>query len=294
MAQVTITDESAALLHELWEGMRDQHGEDRTEAELVDDAIWRVHRGFFGRPPGEGGPDQPTGPFFKWASGRGAEVLLRQIDAKTFRLAQPFRYDDGTRRINVPEDDVTDLASVPRFLTWLIPRYGRHTLAALVHDHLQDVEDVTSEEADLIFRDSMGDIGVPLSRRWLMWSAVGLRTEKNHGGWRLVRAIGWAVVFAAAALVLSGALVWGALTGWGELGAAVVAVAGVMAAALVLSVVWGRLWRLGALTALGLVFFTLPILLVLIALGGYLALEWMVEHVFVRASHRNPVLVRNL
>lgn len=294
MAQVTITDESAALLHELWEGMRDQHGDDRAEVELVDDAIRRVHRGFFGRPPGEGGSDQSTGPFFKWASGRGAEVLLRQVDAKTFRLAQPFRYDDGTRRINVPEDDVTDLASVPRFLTWLIPRYGRHTLAALVHDHLQDVDDVTSEEADLIFRDSMGDIGVPLSRRWLMWSAVGLRTEKNHGGWRMVRALAWAVVFAAAALALSGALVRGALTGWAELGAAVVAVGVVLLAALVLSVVWGRRWRLGALTALGLVFFTLPILLVLVALGGYLALEWLVEHTFVRAAHRNPVLVRNL
>ena len=294
MAQVTITEESAALLHELWEGMRDQHGEDRTEAQLVDDAIRRVHRGFFGRPPGGGGPDQPTGPFFKWASGRSAEVLLRQVDATTFRLSQPFRYDDGRRRFNVPEDDVTDLASVPRFLTWLVPRYGRHTLAALLHDHLQDDDRVSSEEADLLFRDSMGEIGVPLARRWLMWAAVGLRTEKNRGGWRMVRAVAWVVLFAAAALALSVGLVAGALSGWGPLLTAIGAVAGVVVGALVVSVVWGRLWALGSLTAVGLVFFSLPVLLVLIALGGYLALEWAVERVAVRSPHRNPVLARNL
>ncbi|HEY5171135.1 MAG TPA: DUF1353 domain-containing protein, partial [Acidimicrobiia bacterium] len=30
----------------------------------------------------------------------------------------------------------TDLASVPRSLTWLFPRYGKYTKAAVLHDYL--------------------------------------------------------------------------------------------------------------------------------------------------------------
>jgi hypothetical protein len=30
----------------------------------------------------------------------------------------------------------TDLASVPRLLTWLVPRYGTYTKAAVLHDYL--------------------------------------------------------------------------------------------------------------------------------------------------------------
>ena len=298
MPDVTITDESARRLRELHEGMRSEHGDQRTEADLVDDAIKRVHRGFFGLTPDEGGPEQPTGPFRKWGSDRRAEVLLRQVDAKRFRLAQPFRYDDGTRQFDVPEDDVTDLASVPRFLTWLVPRYGRHTLAALFHDHLQDDTTVSSEQADVYFRDAMGETGVPLSRRWLMWAAVALRTQWNLGGLRKARAFVWVAVFGLAALAL-----------W----PAVVLVAGlrlrrrhalVFAAVAVLArgdrpgrplVLWGRrLWRLGALGGMALMFFTVQVVLVVFALGVYLGVEWVVERCFVRGPKRNPVLTRHM
>lgn len=296
MPEVTITDESAALLRELWEGMRDEHGDTRTEAQLVDDAVRRVHRGFFGLSPGVGGPEQPTGPFRKWASDRWAEVLLRQVDAKTFRLAQPFRYDDGTRRFDVPEDDVTDLASVPRFLTWLIPRYGRHTLAALVHDHLQDDTTVSSEQADVIFRDSMGKTGVPLSRRWLMWSAVALRTQWKLGGLRSVRVFLWVAIFGLAALVLwpTVGLVLAFSFGWGAIAFSALGVGVAVVLPVAFSWLWGRLWRLGALGGIALLFFTVEVVLVLFALGLYLGVEWLVERLFVTRSKRNPVLTRHL
>src|SRR3712207_119085 len=100
---ITISDEAAALLRELRDGMKQEHGHDLTEADVVNDAIRRVHRGFFGLPPGDpNGPELPTGPFRKWASDRRAEVLLRQVDATTFCLAQPIRYADGARRFDVP------------------------------------------------------------------------------------------------------------------------------------------------------------------------------------------------
>ena len=296
MPDVTITDASATLLRQLWEGMRAEHDDDRTEAQLVDDAIKRVHRGFFGLAPEEGGPDQPTGPFRKWASARRAEVLLRQVDAKTFRLSQPFRYDDGRRRFDVPEDDVTDLASVPRFLTWLVPRYGRHTLAALLHDNLQEDKTVTSAEADEIFRDAMGDTGVPLARRWLMWSAVALRTQWNLGGPRKAGVFAWVVTFALAALVVWPAVAFNlaAAPGWRSLGVAAAAVVLAAAVPVALSWLWGRLWRIGAFGGLALLFFTVQIVLVLVALGLYFAVEWAVERLFVEQPDRNPVLTSNL
>lgn len=296
MPAVTITDESAALLREVWEGMRDEQGDRRTEAEIVDDAIMRVHRGFIGLAPGTGGPEQPTGPFRKWASDRWAEVLLRQVDAKTFRLAQPFRFDDGTNRFDVPEDDVTDLASVPRFLTWLVPRYGRHTLAALLHDNLQDHTSVSSAQADVLFRDSMGQTGVPLTRRWLMWAAVALRTQWKQGGLQAVRVALWVAIFAIAALVLWTKVALDLVTdfGWEAIGFLALAVAATVVVPLALSWVWGGLWRIGALGGIALMTFTVPVVLVVVALGAYVGVEWLVEHLFVPRPKRNPVLTRHL
>jgi hypothetical protein len=309
MPDVRISDTSKALLDELVDGMRREHpaearllqgtagsdGEPDEDA-YIDNAIQRVHRGFVGLPPEDGGPEQSTGPFRKWASDRRAEVLLRQIDPKTFRLAQPFRYDDGVRKFSIPEDDVTDLASVPRFLTWLVPRYGRHTLAALLHDHLQDDTSVTSEQADEIFRDAMGATGVPLVRRWVMWSAVALRTQWNMGGLRKARALLWVAIFGLAALVLWPTVLTVLATsfGWGAVGFAGLAIAGAAVVPLVLSVVWGRLWRLGALGGMALMVFTVPVVLVLFALGVYVAVEWTVERLFVSGERRNPVLTRNM
>lgn len=71
----------------------------------------------------------------------------------------------------------TDLASVPRFLTWLVPRYGLYTKAALIHDHLCSArpEDNPARdrfEADEIFREAMRELGVGWLRRWMMWGAV--------------------------------------------------------------------------------------------------------------------------
>lgn len=297
MPQVEISAASAQRLHELWEGLRDEHGEPRTEAELVEDAIRRVYRGFFGLP--EHDPDAPkaaTGPFRKWASTRPAEVLLRQIDAKTFRLSQPFRYDDGTTRLNVPEEDVTDLASVPRFLTWLVPRYGRHTLAALLHDNLQGHPTISSEKADEIFRDSMGRTGVPLARRWLMWSTVALRTQFQQSWPRAIGVGVWAALFGVTALILWSKISLALVSSfsWRTLGFSALAVAGAIVGALALSCVWGRLWKVGALSGIALLFLTYQVVLVLLALGVYFSIEWLVEKVLVEEEKRTKVLTRNL
>lgn len=140
----------------------------------------------------------------------------------------------GRVRVPASEDEPfeTDLASVPRPLTWFVPRYGTHTKAAILHDYLcQKPKEATLEltpataakrgalpnetvvfpvqdrsDADEIFRIALLELGVPLGRRWLMWSAVSwatlltsLRTGRASKP-RVLRWVGLAIVAAAAVL----------------------------------------------------------------------------------------------
>jgi hypothetical protein len=103
-----------------------------------------------------------------------------------------FRGTPGKLTVPATGDEPfrTDLASVPQWLTWLFPRYGKYTKAAVLHDYLcQNFRDVTVErvgsddielkdrsDADEVFRIVMAELGVPWARRWLMWSAVNWAT----------------------------------------------------------------------------------------------------------------------
>lgn len=83
-----------------------------------------------------------------------------------------------------PSQFRTDLTSVPRWFTWLVPKSGRHLPAALIHDALVGAEgedadyltdpevEIDRIEADRIFRDGMRDTGTGPIRRWIAWSAV--------------------------------------------------------------------------------------------------------------------------
>jgi hypothetical protein len=77
----------------------------------------------------------------------------------------------------VPAGFVTDFASVPGLFTWLVPRYGRFTKAAILHDFLcgeaKEGRFIRSQ-ADGIFRRVMRELGVGFIRRWVMWAAVRL------------------------------------------------------------------------------------------------------------------------
>jgi hypothetical protein len=126
-------------------------------------------------PPGTG-PQEP-------------EIVLRQISPARFQLLHPFCYErEGSDEVyRVPAHDPhasptdansTDLASVPPLLTWFIGTYGIHTRAALFHDHYVDAPPpMTRKQADTLFRDALRESGVRWLRRWLMWTAVSLRTS---------------------------------------------------------------------------------------------------------------------
>ena len=110
----------------------------------------------------------------------------------------------------------TDFASVPRVYVWFIPRYGRYTKAAILHDYLCSIEvparRISRIEADGIFRQAMRELGVPFLCRWIMWAAVRLGALTNPAGrekwwteaWRvaLVAAVALLVITPAAAVIV--------------------------------------------------------------------------------------------
>ncbi|WP_246063655.1 DUF1353 domain-containing protein [Blastococcus colisei] len=122
-------------------------------------------------------------------------------------------YQGNRDRFVVPDGFVTDFATVPALVRWLVPRFGTYTLAAILHDWLvtEGIRSgvVTSRQADGIFRRVMREAGVPVLRRWLMWAGVrwaALTSERRRTGW-LVSAPGvLAISLLAAPLVLPPAL----------------------------------------------------------------------------------------
>jgi hypothetical protein len=102
-------------------------------------------------------------------------VDVREIDSTTWEVLRTLTYHGNIDDFVVPEHERTDFASVPRVFAWFLPRYGRYTKAAILHDHLWRVavpNGLSRLDADGIFRQAMRELGVPFLRRWIMWAAV--------------------------------------------------------------------------------------------------------------------------
>ena len=100
------------------------------------------------------------------------EVVVRQVDAKSWELQEPVTYEGRYETFVVPAGFKTDFASIPRMFVWLIPRYGNYTRAAILHDYLCSSGTVSRADADGLFRRAMQELGVSAPRRWMMWAAV--------------------------------------------------------------------------------------------------------------------------
>ena len=238
------------------------------------------------------GPPTEGFPFRKELSNNDAEVLLRQVSPKEFVLEESFRYVAPPHpEVLVALGDKTDLASVPGFLTWLVPRYGRHTLPALLHDQLcvSGMDPNVREQADATLRDAMQATGVPFARRWLMWGAVSLATNALRG-WRWkVFLVAWLLLYGLAGLyVYSLALRWHPpLSG--------LAVGLIFASPIVLSLVWGRRYRCGVIAAYAFLLLPASVVAVMVTVLAYLAAE-AVARVYLSATSQpaNPVRTSKL
>ena len=86
-------------------------------------------------------------------------------------------------------------------MRWFESAYGAHTLAAIIHDDLivevpngGPLEDDTL--SDRFFREMMKSAGVPWLKRWIMWSAVALRSRWAVGGIRRLSVLVWLILSA--------------------------------------------------------------------------------------------------
>lgn len=93
----------------------------------------------------------------------------------------PLKYDRGFEVITVPENFSTDLASVPKALWAVMPPFGNHTKAAVLHDYLYGRKERSRKDCDKIFLEAMASMGVSKTRRYLMYWAVRAFGGKAYG-----------------------------------------------------------------------------------------------------------------
>ena len=94
-------------------------------------------------------------------------------DRRVYLLLRDLHFrSENYGNITVPRGFKTDLASVPRALTWLFPTDGRYMEAAIVHDYLYAFGIGTKRDADAIFKYAMKQLGVQAWRRWCLYWAV--------------------------------------------------------------------------------------------------------------------------
>ncbi len=134
--------------------------------------------------------------------GRESKVVVEQIDDTNWVTREQLEYTGKEESFLVPTGSGTDFASVPRLFVWLLPRYGRYTKAAVLHDHLW--RELATEgaiswvDADATFRRAMRELGVPFLRRWLMWAAVRWAALLKPGGTKGWSQEAWRVVLLSA------------------------------------------------------------------------------------------------
>jgi hypothetical protein len=245
------------------------------------------------------------GRFLKETEDRPAVYELIRVDDESdqtagYRLGRRFRYidDRNDRTFVVPKnlnDFKTDLASIPFFATWLVPKDGIHTPAALLHDAvLREQNDgamIGAHQADTLFRLAMWDLGVAFLRRWMMWAAVSLRTLFLAGTWRRGLYAPLIIVMALSSLLLS-FLVAGDLLHTGEAwrppcleGRVADLLPWLVFASLPL---WLKWIGVGAIATAAALVFAVPLALAFLGFVVYVILEYVVKW-FFEAEERLPV-----
>ena len=97
-------------------------------------------------------------------------------DGKSWVLMRGFGYARGSEDsgdvIEVPKGFVTDFASVPRLIQWLVPRWGKYGNAAIIHDWLYWQQEMSRREADRVFIEAMDVMKVFPLLKHLIYAAV--------------------------------------------------------------------------------------------------------------------------
>lgn len=118
-----------------------------------------------------------------------AVAILAEMEKQGRTLAvvtRPYAYMhevyDQQVIVNVPQGFVTDFASIPKPLQILIPPFGRHAPAAVLHDYLYAIGQKKARPlADRLFLHAMREAGVPAFRRSLMYRMVRMFGGGGYG-----------------------------------------------------------------------------------------------------------------
>lgn len=93
-----------------------------------------------------------------------------------FQLTKDFTHEDSVHgQITVPEGYVTDFASIPLPVRWLIPQAGHSAKAATLHDYLL-ARSPTPKIATGVFNRALREFGTGPIRRVLMVAFVAVWT----------------------------------------------------------------------------------------------------------------------
>jgi len=114
--------------------------------------------------------------FLRWDNNREEFEVTRELSV-LWKI-------DGTVYANfvVKAGFFTDLASIPRWATGIIPKLGHHVRPAIVHDWTYrrvNHEGLSRAQGDLLFLHGMKEDRVPRFRRRVMYRAVRVGAESN-------------------------------------------------------------------------------------------------------------------
>jgi len=105
-------------------------------------------------------------------------VVTPMLDGRKWKLVHPFSYHIGSKNskwiIKVPKGFETDFASVPQFLWFWLPYWGKYGKAAVLHDYVYQTHLTERSIADSIFYEAMLVGGTTHWKAKLMYYGVRL------------------------------------------------------------------------------------------------------------------------
>lgn len=111
-------------------------------------------------------------------------------NGRKFRLLEPFTYyreENNQDILEVPENFVTDMCSVPRIFWSIYPPTGGGTKktsyckSGVLHDAAYQYKWFSRKECDKLFLESMKAVGVGFFTRWIFYICVRLFARSHYG-----------------------------------------------------------------------------------------------------------------
>ena len=94
--------------------------------------------------------------------------LIPLDDGKHWKTTCTIEFEEYT----VYSGYISDLASSPWFVWWIIPPHGKYSKAAIVHDYIYENKLCSRKKADAVFLRAMEVLNVAKWKRVAMYRAV--------------------------------------------------------------------------------------------------------------------------